>query len=162
VVGSQIGSLTPGPFFAHNLGDRCPNGQFEAIFDIYASRPFQWPQEHPNARCFAPYCRALNIRESRRTLNPHFFQVLGFTPTLGQSRVAIVEALPFNPCAYMIQAHIFGQRVWDKLWCYWDYLECTFLGMFPHLRAWVELSLLILFNNFFSLGFYKSLGTYCD
>jgi hypothetical protein len=42
VVGSQIGSLTPGPSFAHNLGYRCPNGQGEAIFVIYASRPFQW------------------------------------------------------------------------------------------------------------------------
>jgi hypothetical protein len=42
----------------------------------------------PNARCFGPCCRALNIRESRKTPNPHFFQVLGFTPTLGQSRVA--------------------------------------------------------------------------
>jgi len=41
VVGSQIASLTPGPSFAHNLGCRCPNGQREAIFDIYASRPFQ-------------------------------------------------------------------------------------------------------------------------
>ncbi len=30
----------------------------------------------------------MNIRESQRTPNPHFFQVLGFTPTLGQSRVA--------------------------------------------------------------------------
>jgi hypothetical protein len=30
-----------GPSFAHNLGCRCPNGQCEAIFDIYASRPFQ-------------------------------------------------------------------------------------------------------------------------
>jgi hypothetical protein len=91
VVGSQIASLTPGPCFAHNLGDRCPNGQCEAIFDIYASRPFQWHQEHPNARCFGSFCRALNIRESRRTPNPHFFQVLGFTPTLGQSRVVIVN-----------------------------------------------------------------------
>jgi len=72
------------------LGDRCPNGQCEAIFDIYASRPFQWHQEHPNARCFGPFCRALNIRDSRRTPNPHFFQVLGFTPTLGQSRVATI------------------------------------------------------------------------
>jgi len=27
VVGSQTASLTPGPSFAHNLGDRCPNGQ---------------------------------------------------------------------------------------------------------------------------------------
>jgi hypothetical protein len=40
VVGSQISSLTPGPSFAHNLGCRCPNGQFEASLDIYTSRPF--------------------------------------------------------------------------------------------------------------------------
>jgi len=65
VVGSQTASLTPGPSFAHNLGDRCPNGHCEAIFDIYASRPFQWHQEHPNARCFGPCCRALNTRESQ-------------------------------------------------------------------------------------------------
>jgi len=44
VVGSQTDSLTPGPSFAHNLGDRCPNGRCEAIFDIYASSPFQWHQ----------------------------------------------------------------------------------------------------------------------
>jgi hypothetical protein len=88
VVGNQTASLTPGPSFAHNLSFRCPNGQCESIFDIYASRPFQWHQEHNNARCFGPCCRTLNIRESRRTPNLHFFQVLGFTPTLGQSRVA--------------------------------------------------------------------------
>jgi len=88
VVGSQTASLTPGPSFTHNLGDKCPNGQCEAIFDIYASRPFPMTPKHPNARCFGPCCRTLNIRESRRTPNPHFFQALGFIPTLGQSRVA--------------------------------------------------------------------------
>jgi hypothetical protein len=88
VVGSQTASLTPGPSFAHNLGYRCSNDQCEAILYIYASRPFQWHQEHLNARCFGPCCRAMNIWESRRTPNPHFFQMLGFTPTLGQSRVA--------------------------------------------------------------------------
>ncbi len=41
VVGSQTANLTPGPSFAHNLGYRCPNDQYEAIFDIYASRTFQ-------------------------------------------------------------------------------------------------------------------------
>jgi hypothetical protein len=41
VVGSQTASLTPGPSFAHNLGERCPNAQCEDIFDIYTSRPFQ-------------------------------------------------------------------------------------------------------------------------
>ncbi len=40
VVGSRIGSLTPGPSFAHNLGCKCPNGPSEAILGIYASRPF--------------------------------------------------------------------------------------------------------------------------
>jgi hypothetical protein len=65
VVGSQTASS-----IAHNLGDRCPNAQCEGIFDIYASRPFRWHKEHPNARCFEAFCRALNIRESRRTPNP--------------------------------------------------------------------------------------------
>ncbi len=91
VVGSRTVSLTPGPSFAHNLGCRCPNDQCEAIFDIYVSRPFQRPQEYLNARCFGPCCRALNIRESRRTPNPQLFQVLGFTPTLGQSGVATIS-----------------------------------------------------------------------
>jgi hypothetical protein len=54
VVGSQIANLTPGPSFAHNLGCRCPNGSYEAILDIYTSRPFQWYKEHLNARCFHP------------------------------------------------------------------------------------------------------------
>jgi len=91
MVGSQTASLTPGPSFAHNLGDRSPNAQCEGIFDIYASRPFQWHQEHPNERCFGSCCRAMNIRESRRTPNPPLFQVLGFTPTLGQVRVATIH-----------------------------------------------------------------------
>jgi hypothetical protein len=73
VIGSQIANLTPSPSFAHNLGCRCPNDQCEAIFDIYVPRPFQWHQEHLNARCFGPCFRALNIQESRRTPNPHFF-----------------------------------------------------------------------------------------
>ncbi len=80
--------LVVGPSFAHNLVCRCPNGQYEAIFDIYASRPFQWHQEHLNARCFGPFCGTLNIREFRRTPNPPTLEVLGFTPTLGQSGVA--------------------------------------------------------------------------
>ncbi len=74
VVGSQTASLTPGPSFAHNLGCRCPNGQCEAIFDIYASRPFQWHQELLNTRCFGSCCWALNIRESRRTPNPQLWK----------------------------------------------------------------------------------------
>jgi hypothetical protein len=88
VVGSQTASLTPGPSFAHNLGCRCPNGQCEAIFDIYFSRPFQWHQEHPNARCFRPFCRTLNIRESRRIPSSQLWECWTSPPHLAQSRVA--------------------------------------------------------------------------
>jgi hypothetical protein len=81
VVESQTASLTPGPSFAHNLGCKCPNGQCEAIFDIYVSRPFQWHQEHPNAKFFGPCCRALNIRESRRTPNSQLWEWEFHPPT---------------------------------------------------------------------------------
>ncbi len=42
VVGSQIGSSTPGPSFGHNLCFRCSNEPSEPILDIYASKAFQW------------------------------------------------------------------------------------------------------------------------
>ncbi len=106
VVGSQTASFTLGPSFAHNLGDRCPNAQCEGIFDIYASRPFQRHQEHPNARCFGSCYRALNIRESRRTPNPQLFQGLGFTPTLGQVRV--------ETSFYSLSFFYFCQKFWKE------------------------------------------------
>jgi len=80
VVGSQTDSLTPGPSFAHNLGWKCLNDQCKAIFDIYASIPFQWHQEHPNARCFEPCCQTLNIRESRRAPNPQLWECWASPP----------------------------------------------------------------------------------
>jgi len=67
VGGSQTGSLTPGPSFAHNLGYRCPNGSCEAILDIYSSRPSQWHNERTKTRIVNPSNRLLSFRESRRT-----------------------------------------------------------------------------------------------
>jgi len=67
VVESQTISLTPDPSFCHNLCCRCPNGQCEAILDIYTSIVFQWYKEHPNARCFDPCDWTLKFRESRKT-----------------------------------------------------------------------------------------------
>ncbi len=84
VVKSQTANLTPGPSFAHNLGYRCPNGECEAIFNIYASRPFQWHQEHFNARCFGPCCRTLNIRESQRTPSPQLWECWASPPHLAK------------------------------------------------------------------------------
>ncbi len=74
VVGSQTANLTPDPSFDHNLCYRCSNDSCEAIFDIYTSRPFQRYKEQFKARCFALYCWALNLRESQRTPNSHFWE----------------------------------------------------------------------------------------
>jgi hypothetical protein len=92
VVRSQIASLTPSPSFAHNLGCRCPNDQCEVIFDIYASRTFQWHQEHPNAMCFGPCCRTLNIRESQRTPSPQLWECWASPPHL--AKVGLWQHLP--------------------------------------------------------------------
>ncbi len=92
VVRSQTASLTPGSSFAHNLGCRCPNCLCEGIFDIYVSRPFQWHQKHPNARCFAPCCRALNIRESRRTPTPNFSKCWASPPHLAKVGVRQIQS----------------------------------------------------------------------
>jgi len=84
MVGSQTTNLTPGPSFAHNLGCKCPKVQCKAIFDIYASRPFQWHQEHLNARCFGPCCRTINIWKSQRTPNPQLWECWASPPHLAK------------------------------------------------------------------------------
>jgi hypothetical protein len=81
MVGSQIASLTSEASFAHNLGWRCPNDQCKGILDIYTSRPFQWHQEYPNARCFGLCCRTLNIQESRKTPSPQLWEWEFHPPT---------------------------------------------------------------------------------
>ncbi len=149
VVGSQTASLTPGPSFAHNLGYRCPNDQCEAIFYIYASRPFQWHQEHLNARCFRPCCWALNIRESRRIPNPHFFQVSGFTPTLGQSRVVTLYILMkflISTCWALIRNFVIAQNCcWIVLGLYY---VCAFrIRGFPNLPSNLHLASNIFHNT---------------
>jgi hypothetical protein len=81
VVGSQTASLTPGPSFAHNLSFRCPNDQCEVIFDIYASRPFQWHPKTPKCEVF---WALLSSYENSKDSKSPTLEVLGFTPTLGQ------------------------------------------------------------------------------
>jgi len=81
VVGSQTVNLTPGPSFNYNLCCRCPNGSCKAILDIYTSKPFQWYKERLKARCFAFCCRALKLRESRKTPSSHFWECESHPPT---------------------------------------------------------------------------------
>ncbi len=72
MIGSQIGNLTLGPSFDHNLCCRCPNGSCEAILNIYTSRPFQRYKERFNKRCFGPCNCALSFWESWGTPKSHF------------------------------------------------------------------------------------------
>jgi hypothetical protein len=123
VVGSQIASLTPDPSFAHNLGNRCPNGQCEAIFDIYASRPFQWHQEHFNARCFWPCYRTLNIGESWRTPNPQLWKCWASPPHLAkvglwQVFFFILLNIHFKPENKKMAVLTYGKN-------YYSYLQCN-------------------------------------
>jgi hypothetical protein len=71
---AQYVVVTPGPSFNHNLCCRCPNGSYEAIFDIYTSRPFQRYKKHLKARSFDLCNRAMKLRESQRTPSSHFWE----------------------------------------------------------------------------------------
>jgi hypothetical protein len=106
VIGSQTANLTLGPSFGYNLGYKCPNGQCEGIFDIYASRPFQWHQEHPNARCFGLCCWILNIQESRRTPNLQLWEWEFHPPTspkVGLRHWRSLDTLFYNICLSLHQ-----------------------------------------------------------
>jgi hypothetical protein len=52
VVESQIGNLTPGPFFNHNLCFKYSNRSCEPILKIYVSKVFQWYKELFNPMSF--------------------------------------------------------------------------------------------------------------
>jgi len=116
VVGSQTANLTPGPSFAHNLGCKCPNDQCEAIFDIHASRPFQWHQEHINTRCFRPCCRILNIRESRRTPNPQLWECWASPPHLAKVGSRQVPFCWPHSYTYIVRYNVFSSISLLYLW----------------------------------------------
>jgi hypothetical protein len=136
VAGSQTASLTPGPSFAHNLGCKCPNCQYEAILDIYASTPFQWHQEQIKARCFGLCCRILNIREFRRTPNLHLWEWEFHPPT--SPKVGLRQLL------YPVSS------VSTRGCIFWNYVSPKVTN---HLVA-LYFSLGELLNHFFSLSQY--------
>jgi len=108
VVGSQIAGLTLGPSFAHNLGYRCPNGLWEAILDIYTSRPFQHYKKHLKARCFALCCWALKLRPKDSK-----FLLLGMwvsSSHFAQNGVVTNSALSCFICVYWHLTHTLLER----------------------------------------------------
>jgi hypothetical protein len=133
MIGSQIGSLTPGPSFGHNLCFKYPKGSCEPILNIYIPRYFQWYEELFNPISFGPWNCPMKIWDSIKTLTPkvgahlgvwgfipsHFPTILGawnVTPRL-HSWLAPLQALvlvvspklglrhPFTPKAMRAREH---------------------------------------------------------
>jgi len=102
VVGSQIGSSTPGPSFDHNLCFRCPNEQCDPILYIYTSRAFQWYKESHKPLSFDPCNRSLKFRESTGTSSPKVGVALGvwvFTPSHFLALPGVCDVTPGLPFA---------------------------------------------------------------
>jgi len=84
VVMSQIGNLTLGPSFGHNLCFNSPNGSCEPILDIYILRAFQWYKEPFNPMGFDPCNCSLKIWKFIKTPTPKVgahLGVWGFIPS---------------------------------------------------------------------------------
>jgi len=84
MVGSQIGNLTPGLSFGHNLCFRCPNGSWKPILNIYVSIDFQWYKKKFDPMGFDPCIRPLKIQKSIGTPTPKMgihLGVWGFIPS---------------------------------------------------------------------------------
>ncbi len=103
LVGSQIGTSTPGPSFGHNLCFRCPNEQCEPILDIYVPRAFQWYKERHKTLSFDSSNCSLKFRESTGTPSPKAgvaLGVWGFTPSHFPTLPGVLDVtpgLPFGP-----------------------------------------------------------------
>jgi hypothetical protein len=70
LVGSQIGRLTFGLSFGHNLCFKYPNGSCKPVLDIYVPKAFQHYKELFNPMSFNPYNHPLKIQDSIKTLIP--------------------------------------------------------------------------------------------
>jgi len=77
VIGNQIGNLTFGPSFGHNLCFKYANGSCKPILDISVLRSFQWYKELFNPMSFDPCNHPLRIQKSIETPIPRMGAHLG-------------------------------------------------------------------------------------
>jgi len=77
LIRNQIGSLTPGPSFGHNLCLKCPNEQCEPILDIYVPRAFQWYKKCHKPLSFDPWNCSMKFWKSTGTPSPKVGVALG-------------------------------------------------------------------------------------
>jgi hypothetical protein len=90
VVGSQIANLIPDPSFAHNLGCRCPMTN-ASHFQYLHFKTFSMTPRTPQCKVFWALLSNLEHSGVPEDSKSPTLQVLGFTPTLGQSGVATLS-----------------------------------------------------------------------
>jgi hypothetical protein len=110
VVGSQIGTLTLGPSFGHNLCYKYSNGSYEPILNIFILRTFQWYKELFNPMSFDPWNPYLKIWNSIRILTPQLevhLGMCGFIPSHSFT-------LPRVPMWFTFSLHLFMHLPWSQ------------------------------------------------
>jgi hypothetical protein len=127
VVGSQIGNLTPDPFFGHNLCFKYSNGSWNPILDIYVSRAFQEYKGIFNPMIFDPWNCSLKIWESIATLTlkvSAHLGVCGFIPSHSLTLLwawNVILELHFWPAPLQTLALVTSPRL--KLWHWGCYIK---------------------------------------
>jgi hypothetical protein len=120
----QIGNLSPGPSFGHNLCFKCPNEQCEPILDIYIPRAFQWCKERHNSLSFDSWNHSLKFQKSTGTPFPKVgvaLGVWGFTPSHFPTLLAVCDVTPglslgLHPCNPLALVASPKLRLWQKVW----------------------------------------------
>jgi hypothetical protein len=100
LVESQIGSLTIGPSFGHNLCFKCPNEQCEPILDIYIPRTLQSYKERHKTLSFDPWNCSLKFLDSIENPSPKVgvaLEVWGFIPSYFFTFSGVCDVTPRLP-----------------------------------------------------------------
>jgi hypothetical protein len=165
VVGSQIGNLTLGPSFGHNLCLKYPNGSCERILEIKVPKYFQWYKELLNPMNFDPCNHFLNIQESIKSPIPKMGTHLGmwrFIPShpptlLGTWNVTL--RLRSWPTPLQAFALVSGPRLRLRHFLFW----CIFLFQYPFFFFFFHLlQYLCLIYGYFSSLFLVDIPLHFD
>jgi hypothetical protein len=109
MVGSQIGSLTLGFSFGHNLCFKCPNEQCEPILNILVPRAFQWYKKCHKPLSFDLWSRSLKFWEFTGTPSPKVGVALGvwrFTPSYSLTLSHILGSMGCDSWASSWPTHL--------------------------------------------------------
>jgi hypothetical protein len=115
VVKSQIANLNPSPSFGHNLCFKCPNGSYEPILNIYASRAFQWYKEIFKPLSFDPCNRLQNSKVHRDSISQS-------GSCLGSVKDTPALDIRLRPTKTWIRKNIYNNILKTQLWIFKEFV----------------------------------------